>query len=121
MNNGITMSGGTIDANQIAVGTNAKAIKIIIGNNNELKEKSYGDVAEKIEKLTDLLLKHGDSLENTPKLLDAVSTITEELKKDSPNEITLNSILEGLTSKVSSVANVANAVAALKTAIGMII
>lgn len=121
MNNGMTVSGGAIYADQIAVGTNAKAIKIIIENNNELKERGYEGVAEKIDKLTDLLLKHEDSLENMPKLLDAVSTITEELKKDSPNEITLNSILEGLISKVSSVANVANAVAALKTAIGMII
>lgn len=104
------------------MGTNAKiiAIKIKI-KSNELKERGYEDVAEEIDKLTNLLLKHEDSFENMPQLMDAISTITEELKKDNPNKITVNSILEGLTSKVSLVANVANAVAALKTAIGMII
>ena len=120
MNNGMTVSGGTIYANQIAVGTNAKAIKKI-KNNNELKERGYEDVAEKIDILTNLLLRYKDSFENMPQLMDVISTIAEELKKDNPNKITVNSILEGLTSKVSSVANVANAVAALKTAIGMII
>jgi hypothetical protein len=111
MSNGINIKGQSkINANQIVIGTNAKAI---MNGNVDIIEKSV-DITEQID---ELIIKYKNHFEDTLELLETLSNIKIELKKETPNEETISTRIDELASSVSSVTIMAKAVGALKAAI----
>jgi hypothetical protein len=116
-NEGIYMTGGTINAEQIAVGRKARATKIVSSANQALEQKGLQEVRDKLDELVNALTTHADALDNPDEVLDSAEVVAEELSKDKPNKLTLTAILSGIASSVQSVAAIATAVDALKHAI----
>lgn len=116
-NEGIYMTGGTINAEQIAVGRRARATKIVSSANQALEQKGLQEVRDKLDELVNALTTHADALDNPDEVLDSAEVVAEELSKDKPNKLTLTAILSGIASSVQSVAAIATAVDALKHAI----
>ncbi len=116
-NEGIYMTGGTINAEQIAVGRKARATKIVSSANQALEQKGLQEVRDKLDELVNALTTHADALDNPDEVLDSAEVVAEELSKDKPNKLTLTAILGGIASSVQSVAAIATAVDALKHAI----
>ena len=116
-NEGIYMTGGTINAEQIAVGRKARATKIVSSANQALEQKGLQEVRDKLDELVNALTTHADALDNPDEVLDSAEVVAEELSKDKPNKLTLTAILSGIASSAQSVAAIATAVDALKHAI----
>lgn len=116
-NEGIYMTGGTINAEQIAVGRKARATKIVSSANQALEQKGLQEVRDKLDELVNALTTHADALDNPDEVLDSAEVVAEELSKDKPNKLTLTAILSGIASSVQSVTAIATAVDALKHAI----
>lgn len=116
-NEGIYMTGGTINAEQLAVGRKARAMKIVSSADQALEQKGLQEIREKLDELVNILTEHADALENPDEVLDSTEVVAEELSKDKPNKLTLTAILSGIASSVQSVAVLASAVDALKHAI----
>lgn len=111
------MTGGTINAEQIAAGRQARAIKIVSSADQALEQKGLQEIREKLDELVNALTTHAEALENPDEVLDSTEAVAEELSKDRPNKLTLTAILSAIASSVQSVAVVATAVDALKHAI----
>ncbi|HLX59102.1 MAG TPA: hypothetical protein VKR83_18945 [Ktedonobacteraceae bacterium] len=116
-NEGIYITGGAINADQIAVGRNARAMKIVSSANEALERKGLQEIRDRLDELVNALTTHADALENPDELLDSAEVVAEELSKEKPNKFTLTSILSGIASSVQSVATIAAAAEALKHAI----
>jgi len=119
-NEGIYMTGGTINAEQIAVGRKARATKIVSSANQALEQKGLQEVRDKLDELVNALTTHADALDNPDEVLDSAEVVADELSKDKPNKLTLTAILGGIASSVQSVAAIATAVDALKHAITLL-
>lgn len=113
-NEGIIMTGGTIKAEQVAVGKNAHAVKIMSAAKESLEQKGLHEIWDKLEQLEKTLNTYGSSLGNRDEIDGATKEIAKELSKDKPNKITVTGILEGVANGVKSVANIATSVEALK-------
>jgi hypothetical protein len=114
MGDGINIKGQSkINANQIVIGTNAKAI---MRGKVDIVEKSV-DITEQIDELNEMIIKYESHFEDTLELLEALSNIKTELKKETPNEEIISTRINKLASSVSSVTSMAKAVGALKAAI----
>lgn len=111
------MTGGTINAEQLAVGRRARAVKIVSSADQALEQKGLQEIREKLDELVNILTENADALENPDEVLDSTEAVAEELSKDKPNKLTLTAILSGIASSVQSVAVLASAVDALKHAI----
>ena len=106
-----------IEAEQIAVGAHARAIKILTDSGEALGQKGWAEIQNKLKELVEAISEHGGSLENRDALLDSTETVTKELCKDKPNKLTIGAILEGIAEGVKSVTNIAAVAQGLKTAI----
>lgn len=114
MSNEITIN-GNINAKQVAIGTNAKAI--IKGEKDislELK-----DIEKQIENLNLIFLDHRNQLNNVVELIELTSSVKIELKKDNPNKQKINTNLEDLAMKASSITVIVKAVNSLIETIRM--
>jgi hypothetical protein len=60
---------------------------------------------------------HADSLDNRDELLDSTETVAKELAKDKPNKLTITGVLSGMTEGAKTVASIATAVQALRSAV----
>ncbi len=116
-NEGINISGGTIKADQLAVGRNARATKIVSSAGEVLDQKGLQEIRDKLDELVNALTTHADALENPDEVLDSTEVVAQELSKDKPNKLTLTAVLSGIASSVQSVAAIATAAEALKHAI----
>lgn len=120
-NEGIILQGGSIQADQIAVGRNAQAIKTIDAASDSLAQKGLQEIQEKLQQLVKALEQNGNALDNQSEILDSTAVVAEELKKDKPNKLTLNAMLEGIAQGVKSVSTIATAVEALKQVITIVL
>lgn len=116
-NEGIIITGGTIKAEQVVVGKNASAVKIMSTAKESLEQKGLHEIWDKLEQLEKTLNTYGSTLENRDEINGAAKEIAKELSKEKPNKITVTGILEGVANGVKSVANIATSVEALKKVI----
>jgi len=116
-NEGLIITGGTINADQVAVGKYARAIKIA---NEALAQKGMQEIQVRLDELVQALNNHASDLDNPDEVRDSTEVVAKELSKDKPNRLTITSVLNGIASSVQSVTAIAVAVEALKNAIGML-
>jgi hypothetical protein len=116
-NNGVVVHGGSLNAEVLAVGDQARAIKKTI---REQLASEDNEIARRLAALVEELHQHADQLPNTAELLDATETVAREVAKDAPNPVTIRAILTSLASGVRSVGSAATAVAAVADAVNAV-
>jgi len=115
-NEGLIITGGTINADQIAVGKYAQAIKTA---NEVLTQKGMQEIQVRLDELVQALNNHSAALVNPVEVCDSTAVVANELSKEKPNKLTLIAVLNGIASSAQSVTAIAIAVEALKNAIGI--
>ena len=115
-NEGISMSGGRIDAGALAVGRHARATNVVEAAGQTLTERGQAEVAGRLADLVRQLEEHASRLDNADELRETTEAVATELAKDRPNRITVTSLLDGLAKGVGSVASLTTAVQALAQA-----
>jgi len=113
-NEGLIITGGSINADQIAVGKYAQTIKTA---NEALTQKGMQEIQVRFDELVQALNDHSDALVNPDEVRDSTAVVAKELSKEKPNKLTLIAVLNGIASSVQSVTAIAVAVEALKNAI----
>jgi uncharacterized protein YqeY len=106
-NEGIIVTGGTVSADQIAVGRNARAVKKSIG---AVQDKGRDEVAEALEALVAVLQEHAAQLDDVEELLDATRTVADELAKEKPNKRTVGAVLASIGDAARNLVSVVSAV-----------
>jgi hypothetical protein len=118
-NEGISITGGHIDAGALAVGRNAHATNITAAQHT-LQDQGHPDIADRLADLIHLLETHAPQLDNPDDLKATTETIATELTKPKPNRTTITALLNALANGVQSVATLTTAVDALaKAAMGL--
>lgn len=116
-NEGIHVTGGSFKADQVAVGRNAHATKILNTANEALEQKGLTEVRDRLDELLKAVTVNADSLTNPDEVLDSTEVVATELAKDEPNKLTIMGVLNGITDSVRSVASIATAADSLGKAV----
>jgi hypothetical protein len=112
---------GSITSQSIAVGRGARAVTTIESAAQTLEDRGHADVAQRLEELKAQMLAQSAKIENFDENLQALELLAAGLAEPEPNRITIRSLLDGLTSSLRSVGGVAEAAAALKVAVGVLL
>jgi translation initiation factor 2B subunit (eIF-2B alpha/beta/delta family) len=112
-NQGMQVSGGSVTAGAIAVGTGAWAHNVA----NQLRERGQDDVAQRLEELVRQLEAHADQVSDIEDLRGATRTVADELAKEQPNKTTVTAVLSTIAESVQSVTGLATAADALLRAV----
>lgn len=116
-NEGIHISGGTLNAGALAVGRYASAVSTVGSASEVLAGRGERDVAERMKALLEQLRLHSGELANADELVGATESVATELARDVPNKLTVLGVLGGIAASVASVAGVTEAVDALIEAV----
>ncbi len=116
-NEGVRMSGGTINAGAFAVGRGAQAANVVGATSQILEERGQTQLAQRLEELLHELDTHASRLSNADELREATQVVASELVKDRPNKTAVTGVLAGITDGVKSVAALAAAADALTRAV----
>ena len=115
INSGVTISGGTINADQFVAGQNAKAYK---SESRMASETELRHIYAKLDELESVIRTHGAELNRADDLVSAAKAVKTELGSEKPNKITVMSVLGGIGESVQSIASIASLVETVKTAVG---
>lgn len=113
------VSGGNVNADQIAVGDGAQAIKSTYRLTDELEDRGKNDLAVAIRDLLKSLEAHKARISNYDEVTTAVEKITEEVKKEKPSKLTLKGLLSAVKESVSSVVEIVEKIGSLQKAISV--
>lgn len=80
-NEGLIITGGTINADQIVVGKYAQAIKTA---NEALTQKGIQEIQVRLDELVQALNNHSDALLNSDEVRDSTAVVATELSKEKP-------------------------------------
>jgi hypothetical protein len=116
-NEGIYITGGSLQADQVAVGRNAQATKILSTADETLERKGLTEIRDRLDELLKAITVHTDDLNNPDEVLDSTEIVAKELAKDEPNKLTIMGVLNGVAACVKPVASIATAAEALGKAV----
>lgn len=119
-NEGMIVSGGSIHAEQIAVGEGAQAIKTTYGLTDELENQGKEDLAAAIRELLKSLEANKAKISDYGDITDAVEKITEEVKKEKPSKLALKGLLNAVKESVGSVVEIVEKIGSLQKAIALV-
>jgi translation initiation factor 2B subunit (eIF-2B alpha/beta/delta family) len=119
-NEGIVVTGGTFNADQVAVGRGAQAIQTTYNMASELQTEGKADLAEAITDLLKALEAHKSEISDYDEVTQAVQKVVEETKKEQPSKLTLKGLLGAVKESVSSVVEIVEKVGLLQKAISVI-
>lgn len=120
-NEGIQITGGSFNANQVAVGRGAKAIQNTYNLANQLEESGKGEVAQAITELLKALEAHSDQVADKEEVTQAVEQVAEEVQKEKPNKFTLKGLLSSLKESLGSVVEIAEKVTVLQKVVAVML
>jgi hypothetical protein len=112
-NDGIYITGGTFNAQTMAVGRGARAYTVA----TELRARGQDDIARRLEELVQQLEAHADEVPDIADVRGATRTVTEELAKERPSRTTVTGVLSGIADSVRSITGLATAADALLKAV----
>jgi hypothetical protein len=107
----------TVNAELFSIGNGNTMAKTINYGSLDHNSKKWDEIYLKLDELIKQIEVDKGSLANSDELVNSVSYVKAELKKDRPNKTTIKGTLNELTSQVSSITTLANAVSALKVAV----
>jgi hypothetical protein len=111
-NEGIVQSGGTMTATNIAVGRGAS-----INQTEPADSDALAEVRRQLDSILNELNRHESGIQNFDEVKESVQFMQEELAKETPNRLTLRSVLSGIADSVKSVSAIATTVEGLKMAL----
>lgn len=120
-NQGIYVSGGSLNSEQIVIGDNASVSKSIVDSTERLYELDQESVAEAIKALVEAIQDNSNNLANTKEILGIVESIAEEVVKDKPNKLTLQAMLDALKKVVDPFTAIVQKLTTLKGAIAALL
>ena len=118
---GIVITGGTINADVLAVGRGAQAIKNVAASADDLEAGGHGEVATRLRELIEAVKAHADELDAPDKPARSTEMVAQELTSPQPNKLTVRAVLDNLLQATGSVTAVAKAVGALQLAVGALL
>ncbi len=118
-NDGIIISGGSLNAEQVAVGQGAQAIKTTYNLAQELENDDRQELARAIKELLQSLEAHQPDIDDYDEVSQAVQQITEEVQKEQPSKLTLKALLNGVKESVGSIVEIVEKVGLLQKAIAV--
>jgi hypothetical protein len=113
VNEGLQQSGGSIHAEVVAIGRNARARKTAYGGDGPGRR----ELQDKLTALIAALHEHGDRLPSRAEIEDTTERVKAELEQPKPNRLTLTALLSGIADGAKTVGAIANAAAALKACV----
>jgi hypothetical protein len=120
-NQGIIVTGGTIQADVLAVGPGASAIKNVRASADTLAANGREELAAGLRALTDAIEAHAGELHEPAQIAQSAEVVAKELEQPEPNRLTTQAVLDGISRAAGSVVAVAQAAGALGVAIGAIL
>jgi hypothetical protein len=114
-NEGLSQSGGSIQAGAMAVGRGATASNVSNTVCDALREGGRGPIADRLDELLRALRDHAAELPDPDGIQGSADTVVHELARDEPNKITILGILSGIRDTVGSVSGIAAAAGGLMT------
>ncbi|NJK67750.1 MAG: hypothetical protein HC789_11630 [Microcoleus sp. CSU_2_2] len=120
-NKGIQVTGGSFNANQVAVGSGAKAVQNTYNLANQLEKSGKGEVAQAITELLKVLEAHSDQVADKEEVTQAVEQVAEEVQKEKPNKFTLKGLLSSLKESLGSVVEIAEKVTVLQKVVAVML
>jgi hypothetical protein len=111
----LQQTGGTINAQALAVGDRARAI--VHHATMGLQREGRDEVLESLTRVVEALEAHGKSLPDHEAATGLVERIATETAKPKPDKLSLKSFLGTLAEEVSSVSAIAKTVAGLSTVV----
>jgi translation initiation factor 2B subunit (eIF-2B alpha/beta/delta family) len=118
-NEGINISGGTLNAEQIAVGRGSQTSQNTYNLANQLGESGKSEVAQAITELLKALEINSDKIMDKEEVTQSIQQVAEEVQKEKPNKFTLKGLLSTLKESLGSVAEIAEKVTILQKAIAL--
>lgn len=103
-NEGIVISGGTVNARSLAVGRNAS---IVEGATAEANVSQLQELDLLLEKLRKDIEAHGAKLPQPAEAAQSVELVRNEVKQAPPNKLTIRSVMNGLKESLHSVVELA--------------
>src|SRR4029450_4477936 len=89
-NEGIQISGGTLNAGNLAVGRGATVVA-------ELRDRGQEQGGRRVDELLRQLEEHRDEVTDIAAVRDATRTVTEELAKERPDRTRVTDVLSGIS------------------------
>jgi len=114
INRGVSISGGTINADQFVAGQGARAYK---WETSRTLPTELENISAKLDELEKIIQTHRAQLRRPDDLVSAARAVKAELGTKNPNELTVTSILNGIVDSVRSVASIASLAETIKTAV----
>ena len=113
-NSGINQFGGSIHADLIAVGSQARAIKTVNASVDQLRDRGEKELASAIENLLNTINKHGTQLPDSTSVLALTEKISESVVHREPDRVNLKSWINLIVEETKSIAQIGNAAISLK-------
>lgn len=111
----IHIEGGTINADAVAIGAQARAEVVKTGE--ALRRQDRDEVADRLAALERAVEAHRDRLPDPESVLGVIATLAEALRAQPPNRVTVKSLLTGITDHVRAVGGLVDAARALGEAV----
>jgi len=116
-NDGVVITGGTVEAGQIVAGKNSRVKGTFQGAIGSPGTQERQDVTDAIKQFIIELREHQDEVSNYPDVVDSTELLADELEKPVPNKLIANGMLSSIKEGVGTVSGLVAAVASLGTAI----
>ena len=114
-NEGMIVSGGSVTAQQMAVGRNA-SIELVHAS-QALDARGLDEVKQKLDALLAAVKEYSGPPQAREQLIQSATAVAGELAKDKPNTLTVASVLDGIARSVGTVTGIVKAAEALKAAV----
>jgi hypothetical protein len=115
-NNGVWVTGGSVQAGAIAAGRNARASGSVHPSSPQTVDELRVQMAAVLEQLRS----HSRDLEDSHATLTLAEMAQRELEKETPNKQSLLGTLSAVAAGVGSVATLAGALASLEQAVAVL-
>jgi hypothetical protein len=99
-NEGIMVSGGTVNAGALAVGRDAHAEAHLVRADQALAEKGWQEIRVQLDALVSVVATRNTTGADTEEAAQLLEAVAQELSKEQPSRVALNALLQGLTGKV---------------------
>ncbi|HSM84342.1 MAG TPA: hypothetical protein VLS96_21815 [Nodosilinea sp.] len=104
-NEGINISGGSINASQIVVGRDARSTQTtynITGQQHAIANEVAAAIADLLAAVED----HSDKISNKEEAVQVIQRVAEESQKENPDKFTLKGLLSALKESLGSVVEI---------------
>jgi hypothetical protein len=117
MNKGFIVNGGTVNANNIAVGSHASISKI-----NEVcgkQDPNINDLKQVMAELNKVIDENKEHLDKN--VVASADLVSNEINSDKPNKLLIDSVLDGISSASERVLPLVGAIKSVKSLIAVLL